>query len=126
MAIVPLLGFVVPTAAVALLFVLMFAIGGALMLLGRRGQAGALGYSYGRFTRDVVGDAGIEAADAVVARRLVVIGLIYLLGGALMLVDQDSSWIAALIIAAALVSLGLLALTAVAAMKVLNEAAGTD
>jgi len=114
----------VPTAAVALLFVVMFTIGGLVMLLGRRGQSGALGYSYGRFTRETVGDMTIDEADAIVAPRLIVVGLVYMLGAALMLVDQDSTWIAALIIAAALVSAGLLVLTAVAALKVLHAAEG--
>lgn len=117
---VPLLSFVVPTAAVAVLCIVMMTIGAIVLFLGRRGQAGTLGYSYGRFTRATVGDADIDAADAIVARRLVLIGLIYLLGGALMLVDQDSNWIAGIIIATALISLGLLLLTAVATMKVLQ------
>jgi len=116
----PPLGFVVPTAAVALLFVVMMTVGALLLFLGRRGKAGTTGYSYGRFTRASVGDATIDAADALVAPRLILVGLVYLLGGALMLIDQDSIWIAALIIASALISLGLLLLTAVAALKVLN------
>jgi len=112
----------VPTAAVALLFVVMFAIGGMIMMLGRRGQSGSIAYPYGRFTRETVGETSLDEADAIVAPRLVLVGLVYMLGAALMLVDQNSTWIAALIIVAALVSAGLLALTAVAALKVLNAA----
>jgi len=100
----------------------MFAIGGMILLLGRRGKAGAISYPYGRFTSEAVGEASLDEADAIVAPRLVLVGLVYMLGAALMLVDQDSTWIAALIIVAALVSAGLLLLTAVAVLKVLNAA----
>lgn len=115
-----MIAFIVPTAAVVLLIVLMFAIGGLIIALGRRGQSGSLDFVFGRFTRASVGNDAFDAAQAVVAPRLVLVGLIYVLGGALMLVDQNSTWIAALIIASALVSMGLLLLTAVAARKVLG------
>lgn len=113
---------VAPWPGVLALCVIFVILGVALIELGRRGMARRIDYVFGGYTRDNTGADAFDEAHAIVGKKMLIAGALYLVAAVLVLIRWNSTWIASVVIASALLTTALLIFAITQAVKVLGIA----